>query len=183
MQTQMILSTMKNNDEKTLDSLSSELLHVLKEEMEICKQMVDLLQKERESIKNLSTAELEAHTKQKTTLSLQLRILEESRLSQVAGIALIIKKDPQEVNLSLLCEIMPKQRAEKFRQCQSSLKALSQSIEELNQRNASIIELSLKQLKEYYQVLTSFGTSFPTYQKNGDQGKLTKGKKILYQRA
>ena len=179
----MILSTMENSDEKTLDSLSSELLHVLKEEMGICKQMVDLLQKERESIKNLSTEELEAHTKQKTTLSLQLRILEESRISQVAGIAHIIKKDPGEVNLSLLCEIMPKQRADEFRQCQSSLKALSQSIEELNKQNASVIALSLKQLKEYYQVLTSFGTSFPTYQKNGEQGTLSKGKKIFHQRA
>lgn len=146
---------------------------VLGEQIQGCRQLLELLQREKLCLLDLQMEGVEAIIKEKDILVLKLRLLEEERArlleSLVRGKTLgILKKetDPRNISLLKLAEISGETI---FQEMRSKLISLSQSIKELNTFNQGMIDRTLGFLKKNNQLLGPF---FPGLSSNPEKGRL-----------
>ena len=66
-----------------MDALLAELRAILMREIELHKDLLSLLHKEKECLIDLSTEEIVENTKKKETCTLKIKMLDESRLSLI----------------------------------------------------------------------------------------------------
>jgi hypothetical protein len=133
---------------------------VLGEQIQGCRQMLDLLQREKICLLDLQMEGIEAITKEKDILVLKLRLLEEERLrlfdrliaENPQGILTKVK-DPAKITLQKLAEVTGEII---FREMRSKLVSLSQSIKELNDLNKSMIDRTLSFLRKNNNFLGTF---------------------------
>lgn len=151
---------------KTADSLK----RVLQSQLAGYKVLVDLLRRERAALAAFDRQAVEDLSKEKDTLALKLRLLEEERLrlmnklarethkadQVLQGISPTMSRDP--MTLLQVAEITGD---EEFRQLRSSFKSLIQVVGELNEFNIVLIERSL----QYIRLNTAF------FQAHGITGK------------
>ena len=146
---------------------------VLGEQIQGCRQMMDLLQREKVYLLDLQMEGVEAVTKEKDSLVLKLRLLEEERIrlfdcliaENPQGI-LTKCQDPEKLTLQRLAEITGETI---FREIRSKLISLSQSIKELNDLNKVMIDRTLNFLKKNNNFL---GTFYPGAPAMGEKGGL-----------
>ncbi|MBI5601868.1 MAG: flagellar protein FlgN [Deltaproteobacteria bacterium] len=138
---------------------------VLGEQIQGCRQLLELLQREKLCLLDLQMEGVEAIIKEKDILVLKLRLLEEERVRLfdrlVRGNTLgILKKetDPRNISLLKLAEISGEAI---FQEMRSKLISLSQSIKELNTFNQSMIDRTLGFLKKNNQFLGAFYPGSP----------------------
>ena len=117
--------------------------NILKEQINTYKVFHDLLKKERTCLVNIEAEKLEEISKEKDTVIMRLRLLEEERQR------LIIKFTEEnnfvgEINLK---EIGTLTGNTIFTELRSQLLSLLQSIEEMNKLNASLIDRSINYIK------------------------------------
>jgi flagellar biosynthesis/type III secretory pathway chaperone len=124
---------------------------VLGEQILGCRQMMDLLQREKVCLMDMQMEGLESITKEKDSLVLKLRLLEEERLRLVDRLIAedhqdLWRKgdDPGKITLQKLAEITGETI---FREIRSKLVSLSQSIKELNDLNKMMIDRTLNFLR------------------------------------
>lgn len=144
---------------------------VLGEQIQGCRQLLELLQREKLCLLDLQMEGLEAIIKEKDILVLKLRLLEEERVrlldSLVRGNTLgILKKetDPRNISLLKLSEISGEVI---FQEMRSKLISLSQSIKELNTFNQGMIDRTLGFLKKNNQFLGAFYPGSPPFSEKG----------------
>jgi flagellar biosynthesis/type III secretory pathway chaperone len=111
---------------------------ILSEQVKGYKTLVDLLQKERTCLLDLNAQGVEELSKEKDTLIMRLRLLEEER------IRLVRKHFNGDVSLQKLWE---QTRDDTLMEMRSKLLSLVQSIEELNEFNRLLIGRSLNYIK------------------------------------
>ena len=125
--------------------------NILEEQVNTYKVLHDLLKKERTSLVNIEAEKLEEISKEKDTVIMRLRLLEEERQR-------LTKKFAEENNfigeLSLQ-ELGTLTGNNVFMELRSRLLSLLQSIEEMNKFNSTLIDRSLN----YIKTSTSFITT------------------------
>jgi len=133
---------------------------VLGEQIEGCRQLLELLQREKICLSAMQMEGVEAITKEKDILVLKLKLLEEERkrlldrLIHGNSLGQVFKeKDPQKLSLLKLAELTGETI---FREMRSKLISLSQSIKELNDLNKIMIDRTLGFLKKNNQFLGMF---------------------------
>jgi flagellar biosynthesis/type III secretory pathway chaperone len=125
--------------------------NILAEQVETYKVLHDLLKKERTSLVNIEAEKLEEISKEKDTVIMRLRLLEEERQR-------LTKKFVEEndfIGEISLQELGTLTGNSVFMELRSRLLSLLQSIEEMNKFNSTLIDRSLN----YIKTSTSFITT------------------------
>ena len=134
---------------RIIDSIKS----ILFEQTRSYRGLISVLQRERECLINLDAEKVENLSKEKATILLRLRLLEEERIR-------LIKKysadngNAGSVSLQSLSDLTADND---FQLVRSQLTSLLQSIQELNDFNMILIERSLSAVRNSVGFLESFG--------------------------
>jgi flagellar biosynthesis/type III secretory pathway chaperone len=141
---------------KLLESIKK----ILEEQIEGCRQLLALLQKEKMCLLDLQMEGVEAITKEKDILVLKLRLLEEERIRLLDSFILknsrgLLAKERESQKISLL-ELAEISGESVFQEMRSKLISLSQSIKELNDFNKMMIDRTLSFLKKNNNFLNTF---------------------------
>jgi flagellar biosynthesis/type III secretory pathway chaperone len=146
---------------------------VLSEQVQGCRLLLELLQREKVCLVNLQMEGIEALTKEKDILVLKLRLLEEERVRLLDRFILenfpdIPDEGPasQKISLLKLAELTGETI---FQEMRSKLISLSQGIKELNDLNKVMIDRTLGFLKKNN---TFLGMYFRGAAHLGDKGRL-----------
>jgi flagellar biosynthesis/type III secretory pathway chaperone len=127
--------------------------NILTEQINNYRVLLELLQRERECLINLDVDEVENLSKEKDTIVLKLRLLEEERIR-------LIKKysadNAMKETVSLL-DLFRLTADKDFQLIRSQLISLLQGIRELNEFNMVLIERSLSVVRHSVGFLESFG--------------------------
>jgi len=134
---------------KTIDSIKC----ILTEQIKSYRLLLEVLQKEREFLINLDANEVERLSKEKDTLLLKLRFLEEERIRLIKTFA-SDNGISSRITLQGLSEFTADDDLQIMR---SQLKSLLQGIQELNDFNMILIDRSLKVARHSIRFLESFG--------------------------
>lgn len=129
--------------------------NILSEQVHGYRTLLGLLQRERECIVNLNAGEIEDISKEKDTILLKLRLLEEERKRLVEGFA-AEEMNNAAITLQSLYEITGDKD---FQRLRLQLRSLLQSIEELNAFNMILIGRSLSFINNSMNFLGSFGVA------------------------
>ncbi len=130
------------------------ILSILKEQITAYKILLDLLNREKVSLVDINAEKVEEISKEKDTVVMRLRLLEEERvrlINKYAGDHGL----PSNLNLE---EIANHTGDLTFSVLRSQMLSLLQSIEEMNKFNSILINRSLK----YIRTTTNFFNSFTT---------------------
>jgi flagellar biosynthesis/type III secretory pathway chaperone len=131
------------------------IISILKEQISAYKMLLELLKKERECLVNFDAEKVEEVSKEKDTVVMRLRLLEEERVR-------LIEKFAEDSNLScnLNLEKMAKHTGDDtFSVLRSQMLSLLQIIDDMNKFNSILINRSIK----YVRTTTSFFNSFTTH--------------------
>jgi hypothetical protein len=146
---------------------------VLLEQVQGCRLLLELLQREKMCLVNLQMEGIEALTKEKDILVLKLRLLEEERVRLLDRFVLESFPDlpdegtaSQKISLLKLAELTGETI---FQEIRSKLISLSQGIKELNDLNKIMIDRTLGFLKQNNNFL---GMYFPGAAPRGEKGRL-----------
>lgn len=134
-------------------SLINNIRNILHEQINGYRDLLHVLQKERNCLIEFDASGVEALSKEKDTVILRLNLLEEERIRLVNTFKNenSIKGD---INLQKLSELT---HDDTFHKLRSQLMSLLQSISELNELNRILIERSLYFIKNTAQFFDSFG--------------------------
>jgi flagellar biosynthesis/type III secretory pathway chaperone len=128
------------------------VISILKEQINAYKILLDLLKKERVCLVDFDAEKVEEISKEKDTIVMRLRLLEEERVR-------LIKKFAEDNSLSfdLNLEKMAKHTGDTtFSVLRSQMLSLLQSLDEMNRFNSILIDRSIK----YLRTTTNFFNSF-----------------------
>lgn len=120
-------------------STSADMKNILAEQIGGYRRLLELLHQEKECLQNLNASGVEGLSKEKDTLVLRLRLLEEERVRLTDKFS-SDNKLSGDVNLQMIYETT---KDETFSVLKLQLVSLVQSITELNQFNRVLIERSL----------------------------------------
>jgi hypothetical protein len=134
---------------RTLDKIKN----LLVEQITSYRSLLDLLQRERESLVRLDAGGVEAISKEKDTVIIRLRLIEEERI-RLVGKFLAENHLASNLSLQRIVEITGDESLQILR---LQLVSLLQSIEELNAFNMVLIGRSLNFIKHSMAFLESFG--------------------------
>jgi flagellar biosynthesis/type III secretory pathway chaperone len=127
--------------------------NILIEQIKSYRMLLELLQREREYLVNLDVNGVERLSKEKDTLLLKLRLLEEERIRLIKTFT-ADNAIRETITLQELSELTAD---DDFRIMRSQLKSLLQSIQELNDFNMILIARSLSVVRHSVGFLESFG--------------------------
>ncbi len=130
------------------------IINILKEQINTYKMLNDLLKKERDCLINIDAEKVEEISKEKDTVIMRLRLLEEERQRLIRQFAEENGVDA-EINLEKLGRMTGNRL---FHDLRSRMLSLLQSIEEMNKVNSILIDRSLN----YIRTTTGFFNLFKT---------------------
>jgi flagellar biosynthesis/type III secretory pathway chaperone len=134
---------------RIIDSIKS----ILIEQIKSYRALLALLQRERECLISLDADEVENLSKEKDTILLRLRLLEEERIRLIKRYS-ADNAISGKISLQGLSELT---EDNDFQVMRSQLTSLLQSIQELNDLNMILIERSLSVVRQSVGFLESFG--------------------------
>ena len=123
--------------------LLEKLISLLNEEYSLYQALLMVLQKERKALVNSHLARVTDCTKEKENLILKIRVLEEQRINYMDNLAEVLKSPVQACPLAALAALVDEPYATQLMDCHTSLSALIQSIQEVNQSNKALVSHSL----------------------------------------
>jgi flagellar biosynthesis/type III secretory pathway chaperone len=136
-------------------SIEQSIKNILSEQLSGYRTLMEVLRKEREHLVQFNAAGVEALSKEKDTVVLQLRLLEEERIRLVRVFA-ADQKLAEDLSLQRLVELTGDEAFQKLR---LQLISLLQGIVELNEFNRVLIERSSGVVKNALQFLGSLGVN------------------------
>ncbi len=153
----------ENNKKK---SILDALLHVLREEVSLYRSLADLLAQEQQALIRADTEAIEEAGKKKETLTLKVRLLEESRLSLVEKLESVesLGSDP---TLSRIIAMAEGPEAAALRECQSELRTLYDTTSNLVRMNQRLVGSSLQFLRGSLAILGHLSDGPSVYQRDG----------------
>jgi len=128
------------------------LINILKEQVRSYEQFLDLLKRERKSLINIMPGEIEEIAKEKDTMLMRLKLLEEERQRLVDKFRQEREID-REVNLQDIAKITGKHL---FASLRADLLAILRAVEEMNRFNSVLIERSINFLRSTTKFFDSF---------------------------
>ena len=150
-----------------MDTLLSELIAILNKEIELHKELLSFLHKDRELLVDLRAEEIFESNKKKETCTLKIKMLEESRSLLVDKLSQHYAISSQELTLSKIISLVKEPYHSVLDTARSILTALIKSIKEVNQGNALIVKDSLYYFNRSLDFLNYASSLSPTYVDNG----------------
>ncbi len=161
----------------TIRPLLDNLQTILLGEMDLYRELLLILQKEKEVMIDVSVDEIMKCIKEKETLALKLRMLEDSRIAVVKRLSDRLDIPEEDIKLSRLSEIVDEPYSSQFKRYSFDIRSLKRSIDEINQYNKEFIECSLASIRGSLSVLNLLNSPSPTYLQTGEvQGDEQNGK-------
>lgn len=162
-----------------MDALYDSLIDILRREIEVYREIIEIIQEERRILLKPSLGGLDESNARKETWVLKARLLEEVRMNLVERIAAGLGVPVEEANLSVLASAGGEDKGEMLRECQSVLKALFQGLRDLNERNAALIDTSLQFLRDTAGFLNELLSPRTGYSGTGELKAVNRNGKIL----
>jgi len=150
-----------------VNTLLSELITILNKEIELHKELLSFLHKDRELLVDLCVEEIFESNKKKETCTLKIKMLEESRSSLVDKLSQHFAIPPQELTLSKIVSLVEEPYRSALDNARSTLTSLIKSIKEVNQGNHLIVKDSLYYFNRSLNFLNYAPSLNPTYVDNG----------------
>ncbi len=131
--------------EKNVNSLFISLLEILNREIEVYREIRDVIIREKDILLKPSLEALHESNARKETMILKAKLLEEVRRGIVRRLAaaLDLGDGDGEITLAALLEHCPGEKEEALRECRESLRCLFQDIRVRNERNRMLVDSSL----------------------------------------
>lgn len=132
-------------EEKDLASLIDELLETLNEEKEIYEELAPISERKTQVLIKEDLEELKEITDKEQFLVDKVSIVDRKREKVIKNISVVLNKDPKELDLATLGNILCKQPDErkKLDQIHDSLKKIMRRLVIANEQNKELIENSL----------------------------------------
>ena len=162
-----------------MDSLLKKLLGLLEEETCLYRTLLSILQKEKTAVVASQLEELNEAGKEKESLILKIRILEEQRLRVQGRLADSLGYEPQDLTLTKLSLLVGEPNSTRLKICYSNLLTLIPSIREVNQSNKSLLTHSLELVRGSLTLLNNFVASNAVYYRTGEMHMSGKSGNVL----
>lgn len=132
------------------------IINILEEQVKAYRALQDLLIKERASLVEIDPRGVEEISKQKDTVVMRLRLLEDERQRLVRQFA-----DEKSVSGNINLDELGRQCGnEQFSKLRTQLRSLLSSIEEMNRINSVLIDRSLKYIRTTVNFFSSFSPEY-----------------------
>jgi flagellar biosynthesis/type III secretory pathway chaperone len=148
--------------------LLDDLQTILLNEMDLYRELLSILKKEKDVIIELSVDEIMKCIKEKETLGLKLRMLEESRITIIKSLSDRLNIQEEDIKLSRLSEIVDEPYSSQFKRYSSDIRALIKDINEINRYNKEFIEHSLTSIRGSLALLNQLISPNLTYLQTGE---------------
>jgi flagellar biosynthesis/type III secretory pathway chaperone len=162
-----------------MDSLLNKLLGLLEEETDLYRSLLSILQKEKKAVVATRIEELNEVSKEKESLLLKIRILEEQRLRVQGRLADSLGYKPQDLTLTKLSQLVEEPHSIRLKICYSNLLTLIPSIREINHSNKSLLTHSLELVRGSLTLLSNFVASNAVYYRTGEMQIGSKSGNVL----
>ena len=153
-----------NND---LKSLYDSLLYVLRNEIEVYRELHNLFLNEKTLLVKSSINELYENSSKKETCVLKAKMLEEVRINLVNKISKFLDIDENDINFSILLSYGDDTQRRELKECQSSLRSLLTEIKELNKKNKLLLDSSLIYVQRSIDFINQLVCPSPSYLSTG----------------
>ena len=150
-----------------MDILFNKFLCLLEDETDFYRSLLLVVQKENRAVVDLKLKELNEAGKEKENLLLKIQILEEQRQRRLEKVADSIGCPLQRLTLSRLSQLSKEPYSTRLKDCRSNLLALTQSIQEVNNSNKSLVMHSLKLVGSSLSLLDNLIAPLPVYYRTG----------------
>ena len=149
------------------DLLLEKLVALLNEECRLYRLLLLVLQKERRAIIDSQLVQVTECTKEKENLILKLRVLEEQRINYLNNLAAHLDGPVESLSLGELSNLVDEPYATQLSDCSTSLGALIQSIQEINQANKTLVSHSLDLIRGSLTLLNDLISHNAVYYQTG----------------
>lgn len=148
--------------------LLENLINTLEKIIAYHNKLYALLKREKETMMKYSVSELETCTKEKETITLKLKILEESRIRIIKNLSIHLNINEKDLTASRLSRICDGRYSKIFKEISSRLNTLIVDISRLNNENRIFIEYFMNHIKVSLSFLTQVNLQELTYINNGE---------------
>ncbi|MFH0925705.1 MAG: flagellar protein FlgN [bacterium] len=161
-----------------METLLLDLEKILFEEISQHERLISLMEKERRYMIKGDIELLSESNKQKETIILEIKMLEEGRIKIIEKLAEYIHLSPSDLTFNKLILQMPSPFKEKFKGYYYRFQNLVKELGSLNKSNLIIIERSLDFINKSLNIFTkgsflpSYSQSGKLYQKDNSQSKI-----------
>ena len=165
-----------------MELLLNELLSLLEGEISLYGSLLLALQKEKRAVVESNLEELNETNREKESLFLKIRILEEQRITILENLAENLGQSAKNLTLTKLSQLVEEPQSIQLADCHSRFLSLAQSIQEVNLSNKALLNHSLDLVRSSLTLLSDLMVSNPVYYRtgkiqSGDQsGRLVSGK-------
>ena len=165
-----------------MELLVNELLGLLEGEIDLYGSLLLVLQKEKRAVVDSNLDALIETNREKESLFLKIRILEEQRLTILEKLAENLGQLAQNLTLTKLSQLVEEPQSTQLADCHSRFLSLTQSIHEVNLSNKALLNHSLDLVRSSLALLSDLMPSNPVYYKSGKMqagaqgGRLVSGK-------
>ncbi len=144
-----------------------ELIELLKKEIGLYENLMQILQDEKALLVKRSSEEMYAIVNKKETAISRIKMVDDVTQDCMKRLAKEKGLNPEEVKLSniITCEVPP--YSTMLEACQSKLVSIAHSIKELNEINGRVINMSLENVKKSLNFLKGITNSLETYKPSG----------------
>jgi flagellar biosynthesis/type III secretory pathway chaperone len=162
-----------------MDTLLNTFLGLVEEQTSFYGALLLSLQREKHAVVHSRLDDLSESSKEKESIILKIRILEEQRVTLLKKLAHSLGCPSEEVTLTQLSKMVKEPHATRLRKCSSNLSALIQSIQEINETNRSLLAHSIEVVRGSLTLMHNLMTSNPTYQRTGTMEAVENGGSML----
>ena len=130
-------------------SLIEDLIHTLKQECEVYKQMIPISENKTNIIVKNDVEALQEVTEEEQKMIEKINVLEHKREEVVLNIGTVLSKEPSTLHISAIIQLLQKQPKEQrqLSEIHDSLKQTIQRLVEVNNHNKSLIQQSLEMIE------------------------------------
>lgn len=147
--------------------LLEDLAQVLGQETEKYEALLRLLRRERDLIVKGNLQVLAELVKRKETLVLELKVIQEARLTLMSKVSAMHDIPLVELTLFRLAELVPAPHATSYRNLLNRLAVLAARLVEENDWNKALLDRSVAYIRGSLSLLTSAVSPVPLYQDDG----------------
>lgn len=148
-------------------SLYSELKNIINQEINLLNRLLAKVREEKAAIMEGNPDLLLETGKNKETLALEMKVLEQARVSLVDKMARTVNVAPQELTLARIAEFAPSEFAAGFRSMHQTMQDQVKQLESMQEGNAMLIRHSLEHIQRSISLITSAVSANPTYTEGG----------------
>lgn len=164
-----------------MDNKFENLLEILEKEVVLYREFLNLLQMERQYMVDLSLDKLHECVNHKETITLNLKVLEESRIDVTSAIEDGFNSG--HLTLLMIINIAPIRYKKGLESCRSNLISLVNSIREINQINGILAERAINYTRSSLTFLSRLIHELPVYLPSGNIEQSYKAGKLVCKKA